>query len=120
MKKFILFIIVMLGFALNIDAQEKMSYMVTISVQVNYEYYDENGKKVGENSVLGVPQVIPVQARTPHEASKIALDECSTMCRQGKGIGNGKDEGKKMYNGKLCQCYSTKEPYEVVAVKQIK
>lgn len=120
MKKFILFIIVMLGFALNIDAQEKVSYKVTITVLVNYEYYDENMNKVGENSAAGVPQTITVQARTPHEASKIALEECSTMCRQGKGIGNGKDEGKKMYNGKLCQCYSTKEPYEVVAVLEIK
>jgi hypothetical protein len=118
MKKILFVLMVFLGIALNIDANEKNSYLVTITVQVNYEYYDENGDKVGESIGAGTPQTIRVQARTPEEARSIALDECSTMCRQGKGLGKGKDEGKRKYGNKYYQCYSTKEPYEVISVIQ--
>ena len=119
MKKIIFVLMVFLGIALNINANEKSSYLVTITVQVNYEYYDENGDKVGENTGIGTPQSIRVQARTPEEARSIALAECSTMCRQGKGsLSRGKDEGKRKYGNKYYQCYSTKEPYQVISVIQ--
>jgi|GEM_PF-1464918 len=118
MKKILFVLMVFLGIALNIDANEKNSYEVTITVLVNYVYYDENGHKVGESTVPGMPQIITVQARTPEEARSIALDECSTMCKRGTGLGKGKDEGKRKYGNKYYQCYSTKEPYEVKAVIQ--
>lgn len=112
MKKILLILIAILGFTCNIYSQEKYTYQVTITTQVNYAYYDNDYNLVGESSAPGVPQVITVQARTPEEARRMALDECSTMCERK----SRKDEGKRKYGNGTYQCYSTVEPYEVKAV----
>ena len=110
MKKILVLLAAILGVTAMVSAQE-IRYKVTISVQVNYTYQDENGNTVGNDYAAGTPQVIYVMASTPYEAERKALDECSSMCRTAAW----KNEGYKKYNGKLYQCYSTKEPYSATA-----
>ena len=88
-------------------------YLVTISVQITYNYYEGN-TKIGSNTVMGTPQTIDVWADTPYEAQQKALSECSTMCKQ-----SYKDEGYRQYLGKSYKCTSEKVPYQIISVKPL-
>jgi hypothetical protein len=109
MKKVIMVLVAIVCFGFGANA--KTRYSVSVTTQINYNYVDENGKSVGTESVPGAQQIIKICANTPDEARREAESECSTMCRSLQN----KDEGKKKYNGKMYQCYSSKEVYDSTA-----
>lgn len=109
MKKLLICLLAVIGFVTIAEAQTR--YSVTITTQVIYRFYDENGHEVGHQIAAGTAQTINIWASTPYEAERAALEECSSMCKY-----SSKNEGLKIYNNRLYQCYSEKVPYNVVNV----
>ena len=81
-------------------------YQVTVGTTKTLHYFDENGNEIGTTTVVGIPQVINVCAKSEYDAEVKAIEECATMCKRSYL----KSEPKASYQGKLCTVKSTLEP----------
>jgi hypothetical protein len=107
MKKILMILVAIVCFGVSANAANTL-YSVIVTTQINYVYYADDGvTEVGRSTATGAAQSFEICASTPDKARSQAESECSTMCKRDYR----KDEGKKTYNGKSYQCYSTREVY---------
>ncbi|MDR2972447.1 MAG: hypothetical protein LBU83_11055 [Bacteroidales bacterium] len=109
MKKLILILVAVLCLGFSVSAKER--YKVTVYTKITYTYYDDKGNVVGTTTSTPPPIVNYSCADTKEKARQEVVDECSSQCSRSYN----KDEGMKSYNGKMYQCYSTKEVTNSVA-----